>query len=141
MVGVMAVALAGCSSSSDGGDRSGVSAPCGELDTWLIDGTLGGKAVHETYPSGSYAFQNLGTGRLNASWMGGSTQVGWAKLLSNDEVGDVTSATLELATTPGPRAFVSGKLSYGKGTAGESTFHASLTFDQGTVTLCHRGKP
>jgi len=145
LLAVLVVGIAaGCSSSGgDGAGSSGVDAPCGDLDTVVVDGTLGGKAIRETGKLSGYAFVNLGKpSKFDGSWAGGSMHLEWPTTLASGQTTDLQTGSLTLASTPDPRVFQRGTMVYDSPFQGtESTLKSSLTFDTGTVTVCiHRSK-
>ncbi len=139
------VCLAACSASggsSGGTGVNGIDAPCGDLGTVLVDGTLGGKTVHETAPLSGFAWVNVGKpSKFDGSWSGGSMHLEWGSTIASGQETDLLSGALNLASTPDPRSFTSGRLVYDSASqATESTLKTALVFDQGTVTVCIRKK-
>jgi len=135
-----------CSGSDDGAPgalpNGAAGAVCGEIDTVVLDGTLGDQPVQRTEALGSFAWINTGKpSRFDATWSGGSTHLEWSGTIASGQTASLTTGTLTLETSPGARTFTSGEVVYTSDRqSSESTLKASLTFDTGTVSLCIRKK-
>jgi hypothetical protein len=124
--------------SSSGGEPSGVEATCGDADTSVVSGTLGGNPVNVTGATRSWGWVNVGTpAKFDGGFEGGSVHLEWSGSTPNDKVTDLTGATITLTSSSGENSFQSGQLVYASGDT-ESWLKAKVTFDTGTITVCMR---